>query len=739
MKKWFLLGSLFIVIVMAGAYLFTGRITAELSSASAYVPVYKNWTVNFSEEMDPETFQSSAVKVLDESDQTVPVSLTWNSTHTSLQIEAPEQGYQIGKQYRLHIAEDVTAASGRNLAQSISHTFETVGDLPNIEDRQQLATLLEERSNKEDRLFSSSEAMEESASTADSAASESNSASRTNTQVQGVDEADIIKMAGNYIFFSRESDTVIAKGNQEDSEIISTIYEENFHPTELYTYNDALVIIGNKSPAIDINKSQASKATTFPGMQTQTAAYLYDITDKNHPEKVREITVEGYHLSSRRVEGHVYLITNFHPPFQVLEDGGSNDGELRPRMKDTAKSTQWTPVPYENMHYIPDSEESQFLTITSFDINDTESEANVVSYLGTSDQIYMSKKHLYTAVSQLPDSGNSVFDSQMAQPVSTEIIQFGLEDGTVSYQASNVVNGTLINQFAMDEREDSFRVAVTTNQWNQNDQSANHIYTFDLNLHPIGKLEGLAKGEHIYSVRFMEKRAYMVTFKQVDPLFVIDLEDPEKPDVLGELKIPGFSNYLHPIGDDYLLGFGQDTQLVDSQNSGEPVVRTDGLKLSLFDITDVENPVEKFTEIIGGSGSYSELNYNHKALYLHPEKNLFGFPVTLFEEKTVHKNDVSYQEQQFVFEGAFLYQVTPENGIKLKETFTHQPEKQESHPDWSSELRRMVSKGDYLYSFSYNQMKVYDLEAQKSIQTVKLPEQPRDPRMEPVEEPVIQE
>lgn len=351
-----------------------------------------------------------------------------------------------------------------------------------------------------------------------------------------------------------------------------------------------------------------------------------------------------------------------------------------------------------------------------------------MSYLGASNEIYMSKDHLYIAVNKYKDSEKETKDEaeiSIAGPQSenTEIIQFNIDEGTFKYNASTVVNGTLINQFAMDESNDTFRVATTKgDMWQDKEPSTNNLYTFDINLNPLGSVEGLAEGEQIYSVRFMQDVAYMVTFKQMDPLFVIDLKDPKHPEVLGELKIPGFSNYLHPLDDNHVIGFGQHTKLIKNKGSKEPQVRQDGLKISLFDVSDPAHPKEKYSKVIGQGGSYTELNHNHKVLFKHPNKNLFGFPATLFESKVVHQGDATYEDQSFVYQGAFLYNITPEKGISLVDTITHQPSKID-YPEWESDIKRVVSVDDIIYTFSNDLMKVYNINEKSVKQTVELPKQ----------------
>ena len=168
----------------------------------------------------------------------------------------------------------------------------------------------------------------------------------------------------------------------------------------------------------------------------------------------------------------------------------------------------------------------------------------------------------------------------------------------------------------------------------------------------VGSLTGLAKDERIYSARFMGDKAYMVTFKQTDPLFVIDVATPTAPKVLGELKIPGFSNYLHPLDENHLIGFGYETKIVPQQGSKEPLIMTEGMKVSLFDVSDLSNPKEVDTEVIGGQGTFSPIQYDHHALFQHREKNLYGFPITIYEQ------GVGQEYAQFKQDGALIYEIT---------------------------------------------------------------------------------
>ncbi|MRG86094.1 beta-propeller domain-containing protein [Salinibacillus xinjiangensis] len=719
--------------------LLSNSITAQIPAASSYAPAFKDWSIHFSEPMNPETFTNDSVQVFDQRNDTIEVDFDWNEDNTILTVKAPENGYQLDESYRINISERVETTKGDQLSQEFTHVFQAVEDLPKIAGESQLLTLLEERMEKRRQQYDGVVMENAEADTATEESSASGEAgnnaptSDTNVQVDGIDEGDTIKTDGDYIYFARENDIVIAAAKGKNSTVVSKIDEDHFHTQELYLHKNLLISIGITEKSIRPEKApnrslpNADTAIYPPVHAPQTTAYIYDISDKKNPKRVREFTMEGALMASRKMDGFLYLVGNNHPPYHIMSDKqGNKDVEVRPFIKDTAVSEQGEPVDYEDMYFFPESHDERFMLLTSLDLSDMEKEANVETYLGASNQMYMSKNHIYTAVNKYPvstnNNQNSTAEIAIARPADTKIIQFKIDQEDITYHASTIVKGTLINQFAMDERNETFRVATTKGlAWQEEQPSTNNLYTFDLDLKPLGKVEGLAEGERIYSVRFMDHVAYMVTFKQVDPLFVIDLQDAKNPKVLGKLKIPGFSNYLHPLDDHHVIGFGQHTELRDVEWDDEPQVQQAGLKISVFDVSDPTKPKEKYSEILGQRGSHSEINYNHKSLYKHPEKNLFGFPAQLSETKVIHKGDATYEDMSFVYEGAFLYEITPEKGIELKDTITHQ-KKDIPHPRWESQIKRMVSVGDILYTFSFEHMKVYNIKEENVIKSVELPD-----------------
>ena len=230
----------------------------------------------------------------------------------------------------------------------------------------------------------------------------------------------------------------------------------------------------------------------------------------------------------------------------------------------------------------------------------------------------------------------------------------------------------------------------------------------------IGEITKIAPEERIYSTRFMGDKLYMVTFKQIDPLFTIDLSDPTNPEIVGQLKVPGFSSYLHPYDENLLIGLGKDTYVTD--NGG---VRTKGIKLSLFDVSDFENPVEVDTIIIGDEGSSSIALDEHKAFLFNKDKNLLVIPVREVGEK--YETDKNGYFRNKVWNGAYVFTITS-NGFDVRGKVSHS-EKDDEYYYWSSpfNVKRSLFVGDNLYTFSDSLVKVNDLGTVEEINEIELP------------------
>ncbi|WP_194841034.1 beta-propeller domain-containing protein [Sporosarcina cascadiensis] len=512
--------------------------------------------------------------------------------------------------------------------------------------------------------------------------------SATNQQVEGVDESDIVKTDGDFIYdvTGQENLTITDIRNSQKLAVISKIdFKNEFFPNELYIDGELLVVIGGKP-----NHPQTEKE--MPYMQELSAIRIYDVSDRAKPLLLRETGAEGYIIATRKIGPHVYMVTNNRPMYWLMDLPVTED-HLLPKVFDSENGKDIQPIGTDKISILPGTMEPSYSVITTLDIRSGETgDVETKAYLGSGEQLYMSKDHLYltsTLYGNQPMQGNS------------EVFKFGLDGTDVHFLSAAQLKGSILNQFSMDEHDGYFR-AVTTegNLWDEKNIAKNHLFILDADLKQTGSVENLAKNERIYSARFMGDKAYMVTFRETDPLFVLDVADPQNPAVLGELKIPGFSNYLHPLDENHLIGFGYDTVAKKGQAGGEPIIQTQGMKISLFDVTDLANPKEQGSEIIGGQGTYSPVQHNHHALFLHPGRNLYGFPITVYHED---KDQLNLEKA-----GAMIYEITAENGITAKADLTE--ELPLDYMDWEREVQRLLYSENTVYTIAANEISGYSLD-----------------------------
>ena len=603
--------------------------------------------------------------------------------------------------------------------------------------------------------------------------------SKTNTQVNGVDEADIVKSDGKYIYQVRKNVVTITKVYPvEEMEVVNQIKvkgDANFTPSELYVDGNIMVVIGNtfenmfsKEPVDDTISSRKMAFDYYYGNYYRNIikAISYDIRDRANVKQIREFRFDGNYVSSRKIGSQLYLVANKNFYYNPNVKGAELTA---PTFFDTAVSKEWVNIDFSEIRYFPDSMAQNYLLIAGINLANREQDANVNAYLGSGEQIFASTDNLYVTMTKyeykqqepepkpeppvstdISNSSNSSAGSSATTSddiiavdplpsispgvigrrwfwnpadISTTVYKFALQQGVVNFIAKGSVPGTVLNQFSMDEHEGHFRVATTKTEVTANWQSnmSNHLYILDAEMNLKGKINDIAPGERIYSVRFMGERAYMVTFKTIDPLFVIDVSNPAKPSILGELKIPGYSNYLHPYDENHIIGIGKDTV---EQTFGDSLSGTTnsfaldtGMKIALFDVTDVNNPVEKFVEKIGDRGTDSELLYNHKALLFSKEKNLFALPITLMEV-TNDKPEYAWQYGQFSFQGAYVYKLDLQKGFQLQTKITHYTDQDlaDTRNNWSfygnvSNINRILYIKDQLYTVSGKKIQANDLDS----------------------------
>ena len=411
--------------------------------------------------------------------------------------------------------------------------------------------------------------------------------SGTTKQVEGVDEADIVKTDGRYIYRLRhdpeKSSTSLAIVDTRGAapRIVSSLSlstKESRAFTTMYVAENRLILIG--------------RDYSVPGPVKSLVAF-YDISDRSTPTLITETFQCGDMTDSRLVGGTLYLLSNHYLYGDIDEEDPST---FVPFMECDGEKTV---TPADSICIYENCCQPAYTVVCGYKA-ETGALLDTRSVLGGSYAVYCSTKNLLAAG----------YESYQKTP----LVRFALEDGSITLTATGEIAGTLLNQFSMDEYNGHFRF-VTTSFDQTTGQTVNALTVLDGNLRQTGKIENIAPGERVYSVRFMGDTGYFVTFRQVDPLFSVDLSDPADPKIIGALKIPGFSDYLFPYGEGKLLGIGK--------NADERTGATDKMKLSLFDISDPANVTESFKTDLAAFDS--EALYNHKACLADGKKNLIGF------------------------------------------------------------------------------------------------------------------
>jgi len=554
---------------------------------------------------------------------------------------------------------------------------------------------------------------------------ESNAASpdysKTNIQVAGVDEGDIIKTDGQYVYYLRNN--VISVVNAVPPDAMSLAFtvafdDPNFSPQEIYVYGNKLAVLGNTIMSV----SGGSGNTQVFGSRAMTAAMIYDITDKQNVKKLREADAEGSYLSSRVTGGTLVFIST-----QYMWALGYGDSYIAPAVRDTASGPDYAQIGYDKVRYFPGGGQNSVISVTGMDLGGSAPAKNAV-FLGGGYEIYMSPDNLYVVSNDynfkvrpvvpppiVQGSGGAASEPAVigipAPPVNTQpsttVYKFSLSGGAATFLAKGSVSGTLLNRYSMDENGGYFRIATTStvndgNNW----QQSNNIYVLGDDMRPVGQITNIAPGERIYSVRYMGSRAYMVTFQQVDPFFVIDLSSPTAPKILGALKIPGYSDFLQPYDDTHVIGFGKDTYVQKG------MAYYLGMKLAMFDVSDVANPKQMFTYGIGGRGTSSAILSDPKALLFSKDKGLLAFPVDLYTVPAGTADPLTYGT--FTYQGLYVFGVNLTDGFTLKGRVTHLTDadmlKSASYGgDNTKYVQRAVYIGDYIYTVSQGEIKATDM------------------------------
>jgi inhibitor of cysteine peptidase len=507
--------------------------------------------------------------------------------------------------------------------------------------------------------------------------------SETNIQVEGVDEADIVKTDGKYIYAISEDRIVIVDVYPAEGAALLSEIELEGNLEGIYLYEDRLVVFEVETPDYQDYSGEGWYYSAW-----RTSIKIYDVSQPESPDLEREVAVDGSYWNSRMLGGYVYVVVG--QPAYCLDD------EVEIPSIYLSNTVLETPAE-EILHHDGEEWGSNFTTVIALDVTETNQEAEYLGHgmflLGNTSNMYVSQSNIYITCDE--------YDSSAEYSETTTIHRIHFESGKMEYDATGEVPGRVLNQFSMDEYQNYFRIATTTgNTWDAS--SGNHLYVLDDDLNVVGALEDLAPGEEIFSARFMGDRCYLVTFVKVDPLFVIDLSDPYSPEVLGELKITGYSDYLHPYDENHVIGIGKETAAGFYQ----------GVKISLFDVSDVSNPKEIGKYEIGDRGTDSPVLDDHKALLFDRSRNLLVVPVLVYK-----------QGNYYTWQGAYVFDISVDGGLELRDGITHfdsDADLSQIYPSSPLAVERSLYIGDVLYTLSEAKIMMNDLENLEYINEVAL-------------------
>lgn len=406
--------------------------------------------------------------------------------------------------------------------------------------------------------------------------------SQTNVRQEGVDEGDIVKTDGIYLYVVEENGYVVDivsvnGGNMEKCGSVTLEKECTIREIYLDTERKRMVLISEQD------------YMTADGGTVETEALTYDIADVAEPKESGRMSQSGNYNTSRMANGYLYLFSTYYVNSPIVREDPSTYVPLI-NEKEMERSDICLPQVSQGCMYE---------VITSIDIANPDEICDSTAIFSKGGQTYVSNQNIYYYETQWEDSDR----------YTTTVRKFAYQDGKLEGKAQGSFAGYLNDTFSIDEYQGKLRVVTT-------DGDTNAVYVMNESLEITGAIEDLAKDERVYSARFIGDTGYFVTFRETDPLFSVDLSDPENPRIIGELKIPGFSEYLHFYGEDRLLGIG----MAADENTGA----TEGVKLTMFDISDRTDVKEEATYVIEDAYG-TDVAYDYKAVLADPQKNLIGF------------------------------------------------------------------------------------------------------------------
>ena len=411
--------------------------------------------------------------------------------------------------------------------------------------------------------------------------------SETNLRQQGVDEGDLVKTDGNYLYVVETNQTevgIVKTGNalEETGEIR---IKEGWGIEEIY-------VVPEEKQVILVCSKNLGDVEFYPEEeQAESMILTYDVSDPEEPELEGEVTQSGWYHSSRLAEGVLYLFTQY--------DVGTDIQEARPETY--IPQVQGKLLEESEIFLPPYGQGTLYEIVTAVDLENPQETRDSRAIFSKGGDLYVSGENIYYYETVWTEKG---------QREMTTIRKISYRAGELEPEAQGAVDGYINDSFSIDEYEGRLRIVTTV-------EDTNSVTVLDEELQVAGEITGLAKDERIYSARFLGKVGYFVTFRETDPLFSVDFSDPDKPRIIGKLKIPGFSDYLHSYREGQLLGIGMDVD--------EKTQITGGVKLTMFDVTDPADVKEADTYVLENVYN-TDVSYDYKAALVDGEKDLIGFP-----------------------------------------------------------------------------------------------------------------
>lgn len=516
--------------------------------------------------------------------------------------------------------------------------------------------------------------------------------SATNIQVAGVDEADTVKTDDNGYMYVLSNDTVyiLTAYPPTQARVLANIKFADMYPIGIFVSGERLAVLGSQ---YSFPVLMFPLYNRFYVADIKTYVRVYDIHDRSNPVRIKDFALTGSYFNSRMIGDYIYFVAS-KPAYTV------NDTIFLPEIVMNGRATEIAPT---DIRYFNGTEEYyQYTTFVAMNIqNTTEAPTYLTTLLGGTSNMYVSQENMYVTFQDWYWGGN------------TTIYRIHLQASNMTVEASGKIPGQEHGQYSMEEYGDYFRIQTST--WSNDSQT--NVYVLDMNLTVVGRLENLAPGENFHSARFMGNRAYLVTFKKTDPLFVIDLSNATNPRVLGELKIPGYSDYLHPYDETHLIGVGKNTVEAEEGN----FAWYQGIKISLFDVSNVTNPVQDASYVIGDRGSDTPVLTDPKAFLFDKSKNLLAIPVMVakIDESKYPSPVPPYAYGDPVWQGAYVFDVSLYHNIVLEGRITHL-DNGTSINDQGYWVNRSLYIEDVFYTVSDRMIKMNRLEDMSQIGQVPL-------------------